>query len=265
MVDEARDIHGIFDSHCHYDDKAFDGDRSELLDRLLSSDSTVEYMMHACTDLNSAEFGIKTSERYKNYYTSVGIHPECIYDGIPSGYELEIERFAKHEKVRAIGEIGLDYHYDGYDRTAQLRLFESQLEIAKSLDLPVIMHCRDAMGDFTELMRKHRPKGVVHCFSGSAESAIELQRLGLYIGFTGALTFKNSKKAKNAFMNVQSDKLLFETDCPYMAPVPFRGKRCSSELIAYVALEAQCLSGVDAQQLVDTTSQNAKRLFSIDK
>jgi TatD DNase family protein len=157
----------------------------------------------------------------------------------------------------------LDYHYEGYDRAVQLELFESQLELAAELDLPVIMHCREATEDFVRIMEKRRPKGVVHCFSGSAETAVQLQKLGLYIGFTGVLTFKNAKKVKNAFAAVARDRLLFETDCPYMAPVPFRGKRCSSDLIAYLACEAEILSGTAAQELVDTANENARRLFGI--
>lgn len=263
-------VSGIFDSHCHYDDSAFDTDREELLDYLMGGGSAVQYLMHACTDLDSAEFGIRMAERYPGYFTSVGIHPETLDkeygkypEGLPENYIGKLRELAKHPKVRAIGEIGLDYHYDGYDKAAQLELFVSQLELAEDLQLPVIMHCRDATEDFVNLMEKHRPKGVVHCFSGSAETAEQLLKLGLYIGFTGALTFKNAKKAKRAFGVVPADRLLFETDCPYMAPPPFRGKRCYSEMIAFVAKEAEALSGIPAQQLADITNKNAKRLFDI--
>jgi TatD DNase family protein len=263
QISNPQDIHNIFDSHCHYDDGAFDGDRDELLTRLLSDGSPVKYMMHACTDLQSAEFGIKTAEKFSNYYTSVGIHPENM-ENLPENYAETLRRLAAHPKVKAIGEIGLDYHYDGYDRNAQIELFENQLELARELNLPVIMHCRDATEDFVRLMEKHRPCGVVHCFSGSAETAEQLLKLGLYIGFTGVLTFKNAKKVKKAFSVVPQDRLLFETDCPYMAPAPFRGKRCTSDLIAYVACEAESLCGIPAQKLTDTANENAKRLFNIE-
>ncbi|MCR5142059.1 MAG: TatD family hydrolase [Ruminococcus sp.] len=263
-------VRGIFDSHCHYDDAAFDSDRDSLLDHLFSGDSSVEYLMHACTDLDSAEFGLHMAERFERYYTSVGIHPETLdkeygkyADGLPAGYIERLRELALHPKVKAIGEIGLDHHYEGYDSEAQRELFEAQLVLAKQLDLPVIMHCRDATEDFLRLMEKHRPRGVVHCFSGSAETAEQLLKLGLYIGFTGALTFKNAKKAKRAFGVVPTDRLLFETDCPYMAPPPFRGKRCYSEMIAYVAAEGERLSGIPAQQLTDITNMNAKKLFGI--
>lgn len=272
-VDRAlveRTVTGIFDSHCHYDDPAFDEDREELIAYLMSEDSAVSLLMHACTDLASAEYGLRMSERYPGYYTSVGIHPETLdkeygayRDGLPRDYIERLRELAGAPKVRAIGEIGLDHHYEGYDREAQNELFESQLVLANELDLPVIMHCRDATEDFLNIVKRHRPKGVVHCFSGSAETARELVGLGLYIGFTGALTFKNAKKAKRAFSAVPQDRLLFETDCPYMAPPPFRGKRCYSEMIALVAAEAEALSGIPAQQLTDITRENAKRLFSI--
>ncbi|MCR5122843.1 MAG: TatD family hydrolase [Ruminococcus sp.] len=267
-------MHGIFDTHCHYDDHAFDGDRQAVLDRIFSHGSPVEYLMHACTDLVSAEYGIAAARKYPNYYCSVGIHPE-VFDkeygiyrgGLPEGYIDRLKKLAADTNVRAIGEIGLDYHYEGSDtpemKAAQTELFEAQLMLANELGLPVIMHCRDATEDFLALCRKHRPKGVCHCFSGSAETARELLELGLYIGFTGTLAFKNSKKTKRAFAAVPTDRLLFETDAPYMAPPPFRGCRCESDMIAYAALEAERLSGMPAQELIDIASENAKRLFGI--
>lgn len=262
----AAQIKGIFDSHCHYDDSAFDNDRDEILSELMSDSSQVQYLMHACTDLDSADFGIRTAEKYANFYTSVGIHPESL-SNLPDNHDSYIEKLkslCKNPKVKAIGEIGLDYHYEGYDKDAQLRLFEEQLALANELSLPVITHCRDASEDFLRLMQKHKPRGVVHCFSGSAETAQQLLKLGLYIGFTGVLTFKNAKKAKKAFAVVPAERLLFETDCPYMSPEPFRGKRCRSDLIAYIACEAEKLSGIPAQQLADITNENARRLFGID-
>ncbi len=267
-------VNGIFDSHCHYDDHAFDGDREKVLDRIFSEESPVRYLMHACTDLVSAEYGIAAAEKYPGYFTSVGIHPE-VFDseygiyrgGLPEGYINKLRELAAHPKVKAVGEIGLDYHYEGSDtpemKAAQTELFEAQLVLANELGLPVIMHCRDAAEDFLRICEKHRPRGVCHCFSGSAETAKELLRLGLYIGFTGTLAFKNSKKTKRAFEAVPTDRLLFETDAPYMAPPPFRGCRCESDMIAYVAQEAERLSGIPAAELAAITCGNAKTLFDI--
>ncbi len=220
--------------------------------------------MHACTDEKSAQFGLKMAEKYKHFYTSAGFHPECM-DRLPKNYmEILKELVENNPQIKAIGEIGLDYHYDGYDREAQIELLSNQLEYALQKDLPVILHCRDALTDFMELIKKYNPKGVVHCFSGSAETAKEILKLDMYIGFTGVLTFKNAKKAKKAFEVVPMNRLLLETDCPYMAPEPFRGKRCSSEMIEKIAICAAEIKGVDTQTIINKTNENARRLFKIN-
>ena len=257
---------GIFESHSHYDDCGFDGDREKILDYLLTDEnSPVECIMHASTDEESALFGVEMGKKYSNFYTSAGFHPECM-DRLPENYMEVLERlFDEHPEIRAVGEIGLDYHYDGYDRERQIELLSRQLEFANRRNLPVILHCRDALVDFTELMKKFRPKGVVHCFSGSAETAEEMLKLGLYIGFTGVVTFKNSKRAKKALEVVPLDRLLLETDCPYMAPEPFRGQRCTSDMIEKIAECAGEIKGVDPQEIVDRTNENARRLFDIDR
>ena len=171
---------------------------------------------------------------------------------------------AHHDRVAAIGEIGLDYHYDGYDREKQIQLFREQLALADELSMPVIVHSRNATEDTMTLLREYRPKGVVHCFSGSAETAAEVISLGMYIGFTGVITFKNAKKALKALAAVPDDRLLLETDCPYMAPEPFRGKRCDSSLIRFTAEKAAEVRGMDAQELLDITCSNAMTLFGIN-
>ena len=257
-------LKGIFDSHSHYDDEAFDVDRQEILDYLLLDEkSPVEAIMHASTDEKSALYGIEMSRKYKNYYTSAGFHPECM-DKLPQNYMDILGRLVvENPEIKAIGEIGLDYHYDGYDREGQIKLLADQLEFANEVGLPVILHCRDALQDFLELLKKYRPKGVVHCFSGSAETANEIISLDMYIGFTGVLTFKNAKKAKKALAVVPNDRLLLETDCPYMAPEPFRGKRCVSDMIEKIAECAGEIKGLSAQQIIDMTNNNARRLFGI--
>lgn len=256
---------GIFDSHSHYDDSAFDDDRQEILDYLLlDENSPVDAIMHAATDEKSARYGIEMSKRYANYYCSVGFHPECI-DNLPKNHMEILETIVdENPEIRAIGEIGLDYHYDGYDRDAQIKLLSEQLEFANIKNLPVILHCRDAMQDFMEILKKYKPKGVVHCFSGSAETAKEIISLGMYIGFTGVLTFKNAKKVKKAIAVVPDDRFLLETDCPYMAPEPFRGKRCTSDMIEKIAECAGEIKGISPQQVVDITNKNARQLFCID-
>lgn len=253
----------IFDSHSHYDDEKFNPDRDELLDRLFGGG--VSYIMHAATDTDSAKFGLEYSKKYPNFFTSVGIHPLDL-DKLTDSTLDEIKSLAEqNDKVKAIGEIGLDYHYEPYDKKLQIRVFEEQVKLACELGLPVIVHVREATADSMEILNKYRPRGVVHCFSGSAETAKEVLRLGMYIGFTGALTFKNSKKAKRAAAEVPLDRLLLETDCPYMAPEPYRGKRSDSSMIAAVAeFAAREIYGVSPQELLDKTAENAKRLYSID-
>ena len=163
----------------------------------------------------------------------------------------------------AVGEIGLDYHYENHDREVQRSAFEEQLKLAAEVGLPVVIHTRDAWEDTMALLRKYRPKGVVHCFSGSAETAREIISLGMYIGFTGVVTFKNSKKAKNALSSIPHDRLLVETDCPYMAPEPNRGKRNDSGNIVYTLGAFAELMCVTRDEAAEITAQNAERLFGI--
>lgn len=170
---------------------------------------------------------------------------------------------AGSDKIVAIGEVGLDYHYDGYDRDFQIKLLCKQIEFAKQHKLPLIFHCRDATADFLEILHSYKPKGVVHCFSGAPEVAEEIVSLGLYVGFTGVLTFKNAKKVKKSFAAVPLDRILLETDCPYMAPEPNRGKRCTSDMIEYTALCGAQIKGISPQELVDAANRNTRLLFNI--
>ncbi len=254
-------IEKIFDTHSHYDDHAFDTDRDELLCEILGQISGV---IHASTDIKSAKFGIENTLKYETFYTSVGIHPESL-DNLPEDWEQQLENLLNsgNSKIVAVGEIGLDYHYEGYDRGKQIEIFETQLKLANRYNLPVIVHLRDATEDGMELLKKHKPKGVLHCFSGSAETAKEVVKLGMYVSFTGVLTFKNSKKAKKACEAVPIDRLLLETDCPYMAPEPFRGKRCDSRLIQHTAGAMAEIKGVSVDEMLEIAKENAQRLFGI--
>lgn len=251
----------IIDTHCHYDDNAFDIDRDTLLPEILSD---IRGSVHASTDEKSSLFGIETAERFKNFYTSVGFHPESMENLPKSPFETTINLARRSKKVVAIGEIGLDYHYDGYDRNKQLDLFVSQLEVAKDLGLPVIIHLRDATEDGLEILKRYKPKGVMHCFSGSAEIAREVVKLGMYVSFTGVLTFKNARKAVKACEAVPIERLLLETDCPYMAPEPYRGKRCDSRMIRFTAEKMAEIKGVAPLDMIKIAAENSCGLFGLD-
>ncbi|MCR4640192.1 TatD family hydrolase [Ruminococcus sp.] len=253
---------GIFDTHSHYADSAFDEDREQVLAEL--PEKGVRLVMLAASGLDDSAENSLLSQKYGYIYASAGVHPESV-DETPGDYLDRLrEMIAANKKIKAVGEIGLDYHYDGYDRDKQIRFFREQLELANELDMPVIVHSRDAAEDTVEILREYRPKGVVHCFSGSAETAKEILKLGMYIGFTGVLTFKNAKKALKALAEVPMDKLLMETDCPYMAPEPFRGRRCDSSMIAYTAAKAAEIKGMTTQELIDITCQNGMTMYGID-
>ncbi len=257
-----QDLINIFDTHSHYDDPRFDGVREGLVASLF--DRGISGIIHAAVDFKSSEYGISAAKSHDKYYAAVGIHPENLYDANGDYIKRLRDMALSCKKVVAIGEIGLDYHYeDGYDREAQIKAFREQIVLANQLSLPVIVHCRDAVGDCMDILRELKPKGVMHCFSGSEETAREVISLGMYIGFTGALTFKNSKKAQRVAQSLPIDRLLLETDCPYMAPEPFRGKTCDSSMIRFTAQKAAELKGMDYAELLVRTRENAQRLFGI--
>ncbi len=251
----------IFDTHSHYADSAFDGDRDELLAAL--PDKGVRFAALAGSSMQDSAENVALAQKYGYIYAAVGVHPESV-DETPSDYREKLTELVKSsEKVRAIGEIGLDYHYENYDRDKQILYFRQQLELARELSLPVIVHSRNASEDTLDILKEYRPAGVVHCFSGSAEVAREVIKLGMYIGFTGVLTFKNAKKALRALEAVPLDRLLLETDCPYMAPEPLRGRRCDSSMICYTAEKAAQIKGVSTQELLDITCRNGMDFYHI--
>ena len=252
----------IFDSHSHYTDAAFDSDRAALLSSL--PEKGVRKCMLCATDLPSAAECLALAEQFPSLLvTAVGVHPET--PDAPAGYLDRLREFAKHPSVRAIGEIGLDYHYEDCDPAQQKTILREQLALAKELHLPVILHCRDAMGDMLGILRESPPpEGVMHCFSGSAESAQEVLRLGLYIGFTGVITFKNAKKPLAALRCVPPERLLLETDCPYMAPVPYRGKRCDSSMLTETAAVMAREKNMSTEEICRITAENAARLFQCE-
>ncbi|MFA5658031.1 MAG: TatD family hydrolase [Oscillospiraceae bacterium] len=254
-------LNNIFDSHAHYDDERFDADRDTLLTSLF--ENGVSGIVHASTDIKSAEFGVEYSERFPLFYTSAGVHPENL-NGLDENYISRLEELSRAAKVAAIGEIGLDYYWEKENKELQKKVFSEQLELANRLGLPVIVHLREATQDGLELLTKYRPKGVVHCFSGSVETAREVLSLGMYIGFTGVITFPKSFKAQEVLKIVPDDRLLLETDCPYMAPVPNRGKRCDSGMIADTAKKAAEIKGMEVQEILNITAGNARRMYGLE-
>lgn len=258
---EKAEIFPVFDSHAHYDDPAFDPDREVLLASLPGA-GVVGVINPGCT-VQGSETAVALAARHPFLYAGVGIHPEEAANAAP-GDLARIEKLAAREKVVAIGEIGLDYHYeDAAPRETQLRLFEDQLLLAGRLGLPVIIHDREAHADTLELLRKHRPRGVMHCFSGSAQMALELVRLGLYIGFTGVVTFKNARRSVEAAAALPADRILIETDCPYMAPEPYRGKRCDSSMLQYTLRRIAEARGEEPRQLAEESIRNTRHCFGL--
>ncbi len=251
---------GIFDTHAHY----LKDDFGEDLDGLLAGlpQMGVERVLAVGCNLESSREEIALAERYGYIKAAAGIHPEHAAK-LPADWEKQLEEMLGNEQVCALGEIGLDYHYPEPPRELQREIFKRQLIMAKRLDMAVIIHSRDACEDTMRLLREYKPRGVLHCFSGSAETAREAVALGLYIGFTGVLTFKNAKKTVAACEAVPLDRLLLETDCPYMAPEPFRGQKSHSGMIARTAAKMAEIKGVSAEEMTETARLNGERLFGL--
>lgn len=249
----------LTDTHAHYDDEAFDSDREQLLTRLFT-ESVGKIVTVGCAQKRWLPT-VSLTEKYKGMYGALGLHPEDIYD-ISEDWEPQLTDLLKKPKIVALGEIGLDYHCENYNREDQIKYFRKQINLAKELDMPIIIHSRDATEDTLNILRELKPqKAVMHCFSGSAETACELIGMGLYISFTGVLTFKNAKKAVSACEAIPMDRLMLETDCPYMAPVPFRGERCDSSMILSTAAKMGEIKGVSAEEMIAVCNDNSERFF----
>lgn len=251
----------IFDSHAHYDDTAFAEDRDALLAAF--PESGVVGVVNAASDLESTHRSLALAEQYPFLYAAVGIHPEAA-DTFSPAVLPTLESLAAHPRAVAIGEIGLDYHWEeNPSRECQKACFEAHLTLANRLSLPVIVHDRDAHEDTLTMLKQYRPSGVLHCFSGSVEMMREAVALGMYIGLGGAVTFKNARRPLEVAAAVPLDRLLLETDAPYMAPVPCRGHRCDSRMIAHTAAVIAAVRGVAVDDLLHHTAENARRLFGI--
>jgi len=259
----------LFDTHTHYDDEAYEN-APELIGNMLS-DGVAGFVAVGCS-LKRSQNAVKIAETYENVYASVGIHPGDVDDELPDDYIKRLETMAKSPKVKAIGEIGLDYHYVGYNREKQIDAFKKQLDLAKSLNLPVIIHSRDATADTMSILRDYKREGnpqtspfaVMHCYSGSAETAGELFKMGVLVSFTGVITFKNAKNTVESCLAAPLDMIMLETDCPYMAPEPYRGKICDSGMAWRTAEKIAGIKNISADELVKICNDNAKKFFNIN-
>lgn len=248
------------DSHAHYDAEQFDSDRDELLWRVHKGG--VKKIVNMGCNLERSRLSAEYAEKYPFMYAAVGIHPEDA-EGTPADYLDTLKKWAVLPKTVAIGEIGLDYHYEGHDPDLQKRIFNEQLDLAEELSLPVVIHSRDATEDTMSILRERgKVRGVMHCFSGSAETAKQVLALGMNISFTGVLTFKNARKAIEALEVVPMERLMLETDCPYMAPEPNRGKRCDSSMIVHIIQKIAEVKGISPELAAKQTMENTLALFS---
>ena len=251
----------IFETHGHYDDEQFDTDREQLLEEFQRQD--IRYVMNIGANIATSKASVELAHQYDFIYAAIGTHP----DDAPELSDAAIEMYrqmATDEKVKAIGEIGLDYFHEDVPKEVQIHWFRKQLELAEELKLPVVIHSRDAAKDTMDIMKEMQGRlcgGVIHCFSYSTEIAREYIKMGYYIGVGGVVTFKNAKKLKEVVKMLPLDRILLETDCPYLAPEPNRGKRNSSLNLPYVAAAIGELKGVDADEVVRVTNQNAKKMY----
>lgn len=251
-----------FDTHAHYDDARFDLERDAVLASL--PEKEISLVLNPGCDGPSSQAALDLAARYDHVYAAVGWHPQHAAAFSPAGPEL-LRSWAGTQKVRAIGEIGLDYYYhDGPSHPLQIQVFRAQLELARELDLPVIVHDRDAHGDCLAIIRDYPGlRGVFHCYSGSAEMARQLLNLGWYLSFTGAITFKNARRVPEVLTLCPLDRMMLETDAPYLAPEPFRGKRCDSTLLPYIAQRIAEVKGLSLDTVAAATQENGRRFFRI--
>lgn len=254
----------IFDTHAHYDDEQFDADRAELLASM--PENGVGMIVDPGCDIETSRKTVAIAEQYPHVYAAVGYHPENCAPFVPSDIDT-LRDMAKHPKVVAIGEIGLDYHWaENPPKEHQRDVLRRQLALAVELDLPVIIHDRDAHADcFAIVCEFPRLRGVFHCYSGSVELARELWKRGWYVGFDGPLTYKNARKTVEVAAEAPLDRILIETDSPYLSPAPLRGTRNDSRNLVHVVAKLAELRGMTPQEMTELTMENGKRLFGIKK
>lgn len=253
----------LFDSHCHLDDEKFSEDLDEVIEDFKAK--SVEKCLSLGTDIRSSQKNIEIAEKYDGIYCACGVHPHQAAEA-DSDYILRLNELLNNPKAIAVGEIGLDYFYDFSPREIQKSLLVSQIVLAKSRGLPAVYHVREAHGDMIDVlkgMKTELPKGVIHCYSGSKESAREYLNLGHYISFTGSITFKNASKIIEALSFVPLDRLLIETDSPYMTPVPHRGKRNTPAFVSLVCEKMAQVKNISYEEMAEISYNNAKKLFNI--
>ena len=254
----------IFDTHAHYDDEAFNEDREKLIDEI--SRSEIRKIVNVGANLATSKNSVDLSEKYDFFYAAVGVHPDDAAEVTEEGIE-RLRELAKGKKVVAVGEIGLDYYWNKDNSDLQKTAFKRQIELARELSLPIIVHSRDAAADTMETLHETdagKLGGVIHCFSYSPEIALESVKMGFYIGIGGVVTFKNAKKIKESVEAIPLEKIVLETDCPYLAPDPFRGKRNSSLYLEYVVKEIARLKGIDENTVMEQTFKNALNMYNIE-
>ena len=255
----------IFDTHAHYDDEDFNEDRDALL--MSMKEHGVGTIVNIAANTRSCRTTLELAEKYPFVYGALGIHPSDSGDLVEEDM-FWIKEHSSHEKIVAIGEIGLDYYWDNVERDVQKKWFVRQLDIAKETGLPVIIHSREAAQDTLEIMKsehKDTTGGVIHCFSYGVEMAREYLNMDYYLGVGGVLTFKNGKKLKEVVEYAPMDKIVLETDCPYLAPVPYRGKRNSSIYLPHVVEAMAEIKGMSTEEVIRVTAENARRLYRISE
>lgn len=253
----------FIDSHAHLDDERFDEDRDELIMSL--NKNNIELVLNPGADLNTSKNSVLLSEKYDCIYAAVGCHPHDSKDMTEDTIDI-FKKLAKNKKVLAIGEIGLDYFYDNSDRETQKKWFREQIKLARELDMPYIVHDRDAHEDIMKIMREEHydgSRGILHCFSGSVEMAREFIKMGFLISLGGPVTFKKSKTPKLVASEIPLEYILIETDSPYLTPEPFRGKRNESAYVKYVAEEIARIKNISVEEVAEQTNRNFKRLFNL--
>jgi len=250
-----------FDTHAHYCDKRFNENRDELLGSMPGAG--ISLILNSGSSLRSSRFSLDLADRYSFIYASVGVHPHDSKSMTDDTID-ELKKLLLHPKAVAAGEIGLDYHYDFSPRDVQKKRFREQLELARFLNKPVIIHEREALRDTLESIRDYNDlTGVLHCFSGSWETAKTVLDMGWYLSFTGVITFKNARRTLEVLEKMPADRIMLETDCPYLSPEPKRGQRNSSLYLPYIAEKVAEVRGVAAEEIATLTTENGKRFFGI--